>query len=394
MSFGREMLRYWTLDPAVTYLNHGTVGAVPRAVLNYQQAIRDEMERQPSQFLLRDASGLVGVPTGEPTRVRLAAEAVATFVSARGKDLVFVDNATTGANAVLRSFPLEPGDEILLTDHNYGATRNIAVFVARERGAIVKTVAVPYPRFDAARLVDAVVAAIGPATRIAVLDHVTSESALIFPLAELAARCHERGVRVLGDGAHAPGMLALDVPSLGVDWYVANLHKWAHAPHSSGFLWAHADRQEGLHPPVISWGLDKGFLAEFDWVGTRDPSPWLAAPAGVALLTEVGFDAIREYTHDLAWRSATELSARWGTPLERNEASVGSMVTIALPDALGSAPDEAAHLRDALLFKDKIEVQVHAGHGRLWARISAQIYNDWSDVEKLGDAIARRSSSR
>ena len=390
MRFGREMRDLWMLDPDVTYLNHGTVGAVPRQVLAAQQMIRDEVERQPSKFLLRDLSGMVGMPRTTPTRMREAAGDVAAFIGAQGNDVVFVDNATTGANAVLRSVGLEPGDEILITDHAYGAVANVAAFVARERQARVRTVTIPYPRFDPARLVNDVNAAIGPRTRVAVLDHITAESALVLPIAELAACCRDRGVPVLADGAHVPGMLALDVPALGVDWYVANLHKWAHAPRSCGFLWADPARQAGLHPAVISWGLDKGFLAEFDWVGTRDPSPFLAAPAGIAFLHMLGFDAARRYNHDLAWRAAGALTRQWGTTLERDEASVGSMVTLRLPASLGTTPQDAARLRDTLLDVDRIEVQVHAGHGGLWARVSAQVYNDWSDIERLGRAVAMR----
>jgi isopenicillin-N epimerase len=391
MRFGHDMLQYWTLDPDVTYLNHGTVGVVPRCVLAAQQAIRDEMERQPSRFMLRDVSGLLGVPGREPTRLRRAAAAVAEFIGARADDLVFVDNATAGVNAVLRSLPLEPGDEILLTDHNYGGIARVADFVARERRAEIRTVRVPYPRFDREQLVREVSQAIGPRTRVAVFDHITSESALVFPLAELAACCRDRGVAILADGAHVPGTLALDVPALGVDWYTANLHKWAHAPRSCGVLWAHPDRQAGLHPPVISWGLDQGFLAEFDWVGTRDPSPWLAAPVGLAFLRELGFDAVRRHNHDLAWRAAEDLTKQWGTTLERDEASVGSMVTVSLPDSLGATAQDAARLRDALLDADHIEVQVHAGYGRLWVRVSAQVYNDLTDIERLGEAITRRA---
>jgi isopenicillin-N epimerase len=253
------------LDPDVLYLNHGTVGVAPRRVLLAQQAIRDEMERAPSRFLLREVSGLVGQPRTGPTRMREAAEAVARFIGARGSDIVFVDNATTGANAVLRSFALEPGDEILLTDHNYGATARAAQFVARERRATVATATVPYPSFDRARLVEAIEAAITPRTRLAVIDHITSESAIAFYQRDRDA-CRRRGVALLVDGAHAPGELPLDVPAIGGDWYVANLHKWAHAPRSSGFLWTHPSRQAGLHPVVISWGLDQGYLAEFDWV--------------------------------------------------------------------------------------------------------------------------------
>ena len=389
-TFGRAILDRWQLDPDVTYLNHGTVGAVPRAVLDVQQSIRDEMERQPSRFLLREVYPLAGAAHRKPTRMRRAAEEVAAFIGARGDDLVFVDNATAGVNVVLRSLAFSPGDEILVTDHAYPTTGRLAAFVAGQSGATVRTVRVPYPRYDAAALVEAVTAALGPNTRLAVLDHVTSESALVFPLAALAARCRERGVPVLADAAHAPGMLPLDVPSLGVDWYIGNLHKWAFAPRSCGILWSPPDRQAGLHPPVISWGLGCGFTAEFDWVGTRDPTPWLAAPAGIAFASDLGLDAYRRYNHDLAWRAAIELSRRWGTPLERNEASVGSMVTIALPEALGSTAEAAAGLRDSLLEDDRIEVQVSAGHGRLWIRVSAQVYNDWDDLERLDGAIERR----
>ena len=388
--FGRRLLDRWKLDPEVTYLNHGTVGAVPRAVLDVQQGIRDEMERQPSRFLLREVYPLAGSAHRQPTRMRRAAEEVAAFLGARGEDLVFVDNATAGVNAVLRSLAFSGGDEILVTDHAYPTTGRLAAFVAERTGATVRTVRVPYPRYDAALLVDAVTDALGPRTRLAVLDHVTSESALVFPLPELAARCRERGVPVLVDAAHAPGMLPVDVPALDVDWYVGNLHKWAFAPRSCGILWSRPDRQAMLHPPVISWGLGSGFTAEFDWVGTRDPSPWLAAPAGIAFARELGIDALRRYNHDLAWRAAVELTHRWGTPLERDETSVGSMVTIALPQALGSTPEAAAALRDALLEEDLIEIQTSAGHGRLWTRISAQIYNDWQDIERLDAAIARR----
>jgi isopenicillin-N epimerase len=393
MPFGRALLTDWPLDPAVTYLNHGTVGVAPRRVLAAQQTIRDEMERGPSQFLLRAVSNLAGGPTGRPSRLREAAACVAAFVGAQQDDLVFVDNATTGVNAVLRSLPLDPGDEILITSHNYGAVARVAKFIARERQARVIPVSVPYPAFDRHALVDAVTAAMTSRTRVAVLDHITSESALIFPIAELAAACRARNVAVLVDGAHVPGVLPLDVQALGVDWYTANLHKWACAPRSSGFLWAHASRQAELHPPVISWGLDAGFTAEFDWVGTRDPSPWLAAPEGIAYLRDLGPDAVWRHNHDLAWRAARALTDRWRTTLGFDEASVGFMATVPLPASLGGTSDAAARLRDALLFDDRIEVQIHAAHDQLWVRVSAQVYNEWDDIERLGEAVARRASA-
>ena len=391
LPFGHHMLEHWPLHPAVTYLNHGTVGVTPRRVMATQRRIRDEMEQQPSRFMLREVSGQVGMPRSEPTRLRVAADEVAAFVGADPDDLVFVENATAGVNAVLRSVPLEQGDEVVLTDHGYGANARTAAFITRERGAYVRTIEVPYPGFDPEHLIETITAALTPRTKLVLIDHITSESGLILPVREIAAACHRAGVPVLVDGAHAPGVLTLDVPALGVDWYTANLHKWALAPRSSGFLWAHPSRQANLHPAIISWGLDQGFQAEFGWLGTRDPTPWLAAPAGIEFLRELDTDAIWRYNHALAWRAATELPERWGTRLDVQEQHIGFMATVPLPDQLGATHVDAARLRDALLFEDNIEVQVHAGYGRLWTRVSAQVYNEWSDIERLGDVIARRA---
>jgi isopenicillin-N epimerase len=393
LSFGRHLLDRWLLDPAISYLNHGTVGAPPRAVLDVQQQIRDEMERQPSRFLLREVYPLAGTPRSKPTRLREAAADVAAFLGANGDDLVFVDNATAGVNVVLRSLTFAPGDEILLHDHAYPTTGWLAEFVARRAHATVRTVAVPYPAFDRRELVRRFAAAITLNTKLAVVDHVTSESALLFPVAEIAEVCRKRGVAVLIDGAHAPGQLPVDIDALGADYYAGNLHKWAFAPRSCGILWAKRELQAPLHPPILSWGLGKGFTAEFDWVGTRDPSPWLAAPAGIAFAKALGLDEMRRYNHDLAWRAAVDLTKAWNVPLERDEASVASMVTIELPRALGSTAEDSARLRDTLLAEDKIEVQTAARHDRLWVRMCAQVYNDWSDIERLRDTVRRRSAS-
>jgi isopenicillin-N epimerase len=387
MCFGHPLRSEWPLDPAVTYLNHGTVGVTPRRVLAAQQALRDQIERQPSLHMLREVSHSVGAPTGAPTRIRTAAREVAGFAGARGDDLVFVDNATTGANAVVRSFPLEPGDEILTTDHTYGAVANVIQFVAARRGARVSTVEVPYPVFDAGRLLERIERAIGPRTRLLVVDHITSRSALVLPLAEIAAVCRARGVAVLADGAHAPGAVPLDIASLGVGWYVANLHKWAHAPRSSAILWAAPSRQIELHPPVISWNLGKGFAAEFDMVGTRDPTPWLAAPAGLRFLAELDFEKVCRWNHDLACEAARLLAARWGTTFGVPEANVGPMVSVPAPHRFGGEAADAVTLRDTLLFDHHIEVHVHAAWGRVWVRVSAQVYNEIADVERLADAV-------
>jgi isopenicillin-N epimerase len=320
----------------------------------------------------------------------VAADAVAEFLGARGADLAFMDNATSGANAVLRSFALEGGDEILVTDFGYGAVTNAARYAARTRGAEVRAVTMPYPVASPEAWVEAIAAAIGPRTRLAVVDHVTSETALILPITEIAARCRAKGVAVLVDGAHAPGAIPLDIPALGVDWYTGNLHKWAWSPRSCAILWAAPARQADLHPPVISWGLDQGFAAEFDMVGTRDPSAALAAPEGLAYMRELGVDAVRAYDHDLAWEAARFLGARWGTGVGSTEAMIGTMSLVALPPRAGTTRADATRLKDALLYEDRIEAQVHAWRERVWVRLSAQVYNEMDDVERLARAIEAR----
>lgn len=394
--FGRAWLAEWGLDPSLAYLNHGTVGAVPRKVIAAQRAIQDEIERQPSLHLLRELTAVrVGVPTGDPPRMRIAAGEVARRLGARGEDLVFVDNATTGANAVLRSVSIEPGDEIVVTRLGYGGVTNAARLAAREHGAQLVVVELPADLDDPARAVEAIERALTPRTRLAIVDHIAAESALLLPVEEIAARARAKGVRILIDGAHAPGAIALDIPAIGADYYVGNLHKWAWAPRSSAILWAAPERQEGLHPAVISWGLDQGFTTEFDLVGTRDPSPWLASPAGFEMQEEIGVEAIRRYNHETAFAAAALLSERWGTPYSTPESMVGTMVGVALPARFGSTVEDAARLRDALLFEDGIELNVSAaggaGAGGLRVRVAIQIYNDFDDVNRLAEAVARRS---
>ena len=382
---------HFPLDPDVTYLNHGTVGVVPKRVLEAKIALLGEMERAPSRFMLRELSGEMPAPWRPgPNRMREAAGKVASFVGAREEELAFTPNVTTALNAVLRSFPLERGDEILTTDLAYGAITNAALYRARETGAVVNVITMPYP-ITPATARDAIVEAYGPRTRLAIVDHITSESALLLPLAEIAAALKARGAAVLVDGAHAPGAIDLDIPSLGVDWYGANLHKWCHAPRSCGFLWASPERQEGLHPSTISWGLDGAFAARFDWVGTLDPSNYLASPEGIALLHEWNFEAVRDYMHRLAWDGAKLLAGRWGVALGMPEEMVGTMATVPLPARAGTSREDAERLRLALLTEERIEIQLHAFRGRLWVRLSAQVYNDLDDIARLAEAVVRLS---
>ena len=393
MTFGHSMLEHWLLDPACLYLNHGTVGATPRRVLLKQQALRDEMERQPSRFMLRELNGEQPMPWRAVSRLREASDQVAAFVGARPDDLVFVPNVTTGLNAVIGSRPARTGRRD--GDHRSrrtGRSRSrpppSASAPARRSGPFTST----YPIRDAGRRRRADSPRHSRRARSS-SSSITSRrrprSCCRWPT--IAAACRARGVPVLVDGAHVPGARALDIPSLGVDWYAANLHKWAHAPRGCGILWAAPERQSILRIPIVSWGHRKGFRAEFEHTATADPTSFLAAPEGIALLREWDFDACVEYMHDLAVggrahpdrplaarrsRSRATWSARWSRCRCRERA--------------GATDDDATRLRLALLVDDRIEVQLHAWRGRLWTRVSAQVYNDRSDMERLAEAVARR----
>jgi isopenicillin-N epimerase len=388
--FGRAMLAHFPLEPGAIYLNHGTVGVTPNVVLRARSALLDEIERHPARFMIRELMQLGLTPPPQAPRLRAAADEVARFLGVDGDGLAFVDNASSGVNAVLRSFALQPGDEILIHDHAYGGLARAAAFIARARGVTLASVELPFPVHDPADCVRALERAITPRTRIALLDHVTSETALVLPLAEMAAACRSRGVPVLVDGAHAPGAIEVDIASLGVDWYAANLHKWAFAPRSCGVLWAAPDRRRDLHPGVLSWGVTSGdWLQEFDWTGTRDPTPWLAAPAALDFMRDVlGVDAMRSHNRALALASAAMLTRRWRRSWATPESMVGCMVTVPLPERFGAGdPATAQQLRDALLERHAIEVPVIARAGALWVRVSLQVYNDPADVERLAEAV-------
>jgi len=389
--YGRHLLAEWMLDPSVAYLNHGTVGATPRRVMAEYRRIQDAIERQPAQFQLRELADVEG--RGEPDRphMRVAAEGVARHLGCRADDLVFVDNATTGVNAVLRSFPFEAGDEILVTSLGYGAVTSTARYVAREHGCTVATVDLPPHDATPDAYVELVAAAVGPRTRIVLVDHITSQTALVLPLARIAAACRAKGALVLVDAAHSPGAIDVDIESYGVDWYTANLHKWGFAPRSCGILWARPEHHASLHPTVISWGLGNGIAAEFDLLGTRDPAPYLAAPFALDLVEEWGGPRLRRHNHDLAMEGARMVEAEFGRTLRTPEELFGPMVNVGVPRRFGTTKDEAMALQRRLLAVHGIEVPVFGDTEGLRLRISAQIYNDRSDMERLVAALRQEA---
>lgn len=369
-SLGRQCRTLWRLDPDFLTVNHGSFGATPIAMLREQQAWRDRMEAQPTRFM----------STVLPDALRQAADRLGSFLGANGADIVFVDNATSGCNAVLRSLRLRAGDDVLVLSHVYNAVRNTARFVTERIGARVIEAVIPFPRPSAQDVIDAVAAALTPDTRIAVIDHITSASALVLPVAEIIALCHARGVPVLVDGAHAPGQVDLDLTALGADWYTGNCHKWLCAPKGAAFLWAAPHRQAGLHPLVISHGLDQGYLAEFDWTGTRDPSAFLSVPAAIDFHQHLGAAALRARGIALADQAARMLADRFGTDIGSTGGGAMAVIRLPLRDASG--------LR-ARLFAAGTDAPVFALDGAVWLRLSAFAYNEIDDYERLGDILSR-----
>jgi isopenicillin-N epimerase len=375
---GRAVRHEWLLDPDFVSVNHGSFGATPRVVLAAQQDWQRQMEAQPGRFFSRIL----------PVGLRHAADRLGAFIGADGKDVAFVENATAGCNAVLRSLPLAPNDEILVLTHGYGAVRNTVRYVAERAGARMTEAAVPFPRPDADAIVGAIAAALTPHTRLAVIDHITSGSALVLPLQRIVAACHDAGVPVLVDGAHGPGQVTLDMRSLGADWYVGNCHKWLCAAKGCGFLWAAPERQSGLHPVTISHGFGGGFLAEFDWTGTRDCSAWLSIGAAIDFHARLGGAALRERNVALAAEGAALLSRRLNTEPGATGALAGAMGLVKLPLTGTVTAQRSLRVREKLLDAGT-DAPTHVIDGALWLRLSAHAYNEMADYERLAEIVAQ-----
>jgi len=382
----------WPLDPKVVFLNHGSFGSCPRPVLEFQRALCDRMERQPIQFLGRDLEPLLDE----------ARAALAQFVGARPDNLVFVPNATNGVNTVLRSLPFKPGDELLVTDHEYNACRNALEYAAAKAGAKVVVARVPFPFENAGQLVDAIMRQITPRTRLALIDHVTSQTAVILPVERLVRELAERGVDTLVDGAHGPGMVPLNLEKLGAAYYTGNCHKWLCAPKTAALLYVRPDRQEFIHPLTISHGFtsprtDRSrFLIEFAWPGTLDPTACLSVPEAlrfVGSLMPGGWPEIMARNRALALEGRKILCQTLKIALPCPDDFIGSMASVPLPDARENErslpPLYIDPLQDKLLARHGIEVPVipWPGFPRRLLRISSQLYNSSAQIRLLADAL-------
>lgn len=372
IALGAAIRHEWGLDPDFLTLNHGSYGATPRAVLVEQDRWRRRMEAQPTRFFSREL----------PEALRKTAAVLAQAVSVEPDEIVFVPNATTGCNAVLRSMRLGEGDEILHASHVYNAVRNTMAYVAGRSGAKVTSAELPFPRPDKATLLANIERAITKRTRIAVIDHITSPSGLVLPVAEIVALCHAAGVPVLVDGAHGPGQVPLDLRALDADWYVGNCHKWWSAPKGCGFLHARADRRTDLHPVTISHGYEAGFTKEFDWTGTVDPTAYLSLPAALDFFEKLGGMALMERNRLLAERAGALLASALGTEVGARPDMAGAMASVRLPFEMVPTREGAIPVRTAL-HAAGCDSPVHGLAGGPWLRLSAYAYNEIADYERL-----------
>lgn len=388
----------WLLDPEIDYLNHGSFGACPRVILDRQQALRDEMEAEPVQFMSRRMQPLVDASRGK----------IAALVGAEPDDIVFVANATAAVNAVLRSKRFSPGDEILVTDHGYNACNNVAHAVAERDRATVVAARIPFPLATADEVVDAMTRVVTERTRFAVIDHVTSATGLVLPIERLVALLEERGVEVLVDGAHAPGMVPIDVAALGTSYYTGNCHKWLCAPKGAGFLYASRERQGDVQPPVVShgWNMPRPersrFSDLFDWPGTLDPTPWCCVAGAIDFVSSLlpgGLGALMESNRRLVLEGRRVLCEALAIESPAPDDMIGSLATVPLPDDPSPVPRLDARtmptpthsLQVDLFERHGIEVPVSyfPRHPRRIVRISAQVYNTAGQYERLAEVLKK-----
>ncbi len=386
-----SLARHWTLDPGIAFLNHGSFGACPAPIQAVQQQLRDRIERQPVQFFVRDLEGLL-----DEARASLAA-----FLGADASDIALVPSATAGVNAVLRSLKLKSGDELLTTNHEYNACRNVLEFVAQRTGATVVVAEIPFPLDSSQQAAAVILDEVTPRTRLALLDHITSQSALILPIEVLTTALAELDIPVLVDGAHAPGMVPVDLNKLGAAYYTGNCHKWLCAPKGSGFLHVNRDYQASVRPAIISHGANtkrrdrSRYLVEFDWTGTTDPSALLSVPAALEFMGSLlpgGWNAVREHNRSLALAARPLLCTALGLEPPCPDDMIGAIASFPLPPGSAEPPTSPLYadpMQDTLLERYGIEVPIipwPAAPQRL-VRLSAQVYNTLDQYQLLADAL-------
>jgi isopenicillin-N epimerase len=365
------------LDPEIIYLNHGSFGATPRPVFETYQNFQRELERQPVEFLGREFQA----------RMASAREALARYLGTASKDIVFVTNATTGLNIIARSLSLGSGDDVLASDHEYGAMDRTWRFLAQKNGFNYVRNPIHVPVQSSKQLVEQIWRGVTKNTRVIFISHITSPTSIIFPIQKICVEARKKGILTVIDGAHAPGQIPLNLHELGADFYVGNLHKWLCAPKGSGFLYAHQERQALLSPLIVSWGWESEkpssstFIDYHEWQGTRDPAAFLAVPEAIHFQEIYRWDDVRRTCHELAYFAQITLSELTGIPPLSSPELFAQMVSVILPDV------DVESFQKRLLDEFHIEIPVFKWNKRTIMRVSVQGYNARSDIDQLINAI-------
>lgn len=371
------------LDPSVTFLNHGSFGACPRPVFEIYQAWQRELERQPVEFL--------GHGRRHDTLLADARATLASYLNCSPEDLVFVTNATWGINVIIRSLDLEPGDEILTTNHEYGANDLAWDWILAKSGARLVRHEIPLPVTSHDEIVESLWAAVTERTKAIFISHITSPTALTFPVAQICRRAGEHGILSIVDGAHGPGQVDLDLEALGADIYAGNLHKWLCGPKGAGFLYARPEEQPWVESLIVSWGWGRSgtlesssFVERNEWQGTRDISPFLAVPAAIQFQADHQWHLVRRRCHELARRARHEIASLAGLPpiVPDSEHWFAQMIACPIPWS------DPASLKARLYDDYRIEVPISKWQDQTLIRVSFQGYNDEADLDRLLTALA------
>ena len=373
------MRRLWPLDPTVAHLNHGSFGAVPSPVLAEQDRWRTLMESNPTGFFWRVL----------PDAMETARIAAARFVGADPEGFVFSTNATTAINSVLRSLELSERDEVLVTDHAYGAVHLAAGMACRRAGATLVVHPVPLPEKSGDELIGSVMAGVTNRTKIVIVDHIASPTAVVFPVAALVAELRARDVLSLVDGAHAPGMVDLDLSALDPDFWTGNFHKWCCSPRGAAGLYVRAEHREWIAPLVTSWYVKEGFVDSFGWLGTTDYTPYLSVPAAIGLMEELGWERLRRHNRRLAAYGAEVVREALGTAPPTTAEVYEAMSLVALPDGTAATVDETKALSRRVAETLGAEVAVLPWRDRAYLRLSAQAYNTPVEYEELAVGLRK-----
>ncbi len=379
------MREHFLLRPDVAFLNHGSFGACPRPVFERYQEWQRELEAEPVEFLGRR----------RPSLVRQAREALGSYVNANPLDLVFVSSATVGVNVVARSLRLERGDEVLTTDHEYGACDRIWRFTARNSGIDYRRVPIAVPVTTNEEFVESFMSHVSPRTKVIFISHMTSPTALTFPIEEICRRAREMGIVTVIDGAHIPGQVDLDITALDADFYIGNLHKWLCAPKGAGFLYARRELQETIDPLIVSWGWeadvmeDSPFVDALSYGGTDDISAWLTVPSAIDFQRENNWNAVRESCNQIVLRARPLIAeALDAIPLAPDRGEwFTQMSAFLLPEGY-----DGFALQRRLFDDHRVEIPVMPWNGRQTIRISVQAYNTWDDVERLLQGVGAVAS--